>query len=99
MSTSPDDSDAAVVNCPNCGDTSGPTDVCPVCQPHPEIKRCVICARRGPRPAEDQTGPDSPPSAGQPVDLDRSTRPTSSGGSVEPVRNRTPEAQNARDVA
>lgn len=43
---------ATIPNCPICGDTTPVDKVCVNCQPYPEIERCRICERRGPRPVD-----------------------------------------------
>lgn len=53
MSTIGDnDENATTPNCPTCGDTTPRGVVCLTCQPFPELHRCQICERRGPRPVE-----------------------------------------------
>lgn len=44
------DENAVTPNCPTCGDTTPRGVVCLSCQPYPEVQRCQVCARRGPRP-------------------------------------------------
>lgn len=50
MSSVPDDN-ATIPGCPSCNDTTAAGAVCPICQPFPELQRCQVCERRGPRPA------------------------------------------------
>lgn len=46
------DENAVTPNCPTCGDTTPRGVVCLTCQPFPEVHRCQVCERRGPRPGE-----------------------------------------------
>ena len=38
----------SAASCPVCTDTTPAGATCPGCQPEPSVRRCIVCARRGP---------------------------------------------------